>query len=108
MPRMVGLAKAKELLFTGVAVDAKEAERLGMVNKVVPEGDLERTAKEMARQIALEPLTPIGLMKKILNQSSCLDLPSLLDLELQAQEVCTQTEDHKRRVQAFLTRKKQR
>jgi 2-(1,2-epoxy-1,2-dihydrophenyl)acetyl-CoA isomerase len=106
LPRMVGLAKAKELLFTGVTVDAKEAEKIGMVNTVVPEGDLERAAKDLARQIAAEPLTPIGLMKKILNQSSCLDLPSLLELEAQAQEVCSQTEDHKTRVQAFLTKKK--
>ena len=106
LPRMVGLAKAKELLFTGVTVDAKEAEKIGMVNTVVPEGDLERAAKDLARQIAAEPHTPIGLMKKILNQSSYLDLSSLLELEAQAQEVCSQTEDHKTRVQAFLTKKK--
>lgn len=106
LPRMVGLAKAKELLFTGVTVDAKEAQEIGMVNKVVTEGDLERAAKDLARQIAMEPPTPIGLMKKILNQSSYLDLPSLLELETQAQEVCSQTNDHKRAIKAFLERRK--
>ena len=60
----------------------------------------------MAREIAAGPVKRIGLMKKILNQSTYLDLPSLLELEAEAQEVCTQTEDHKIRVQAFLTRKK--
>jgi 2-(1,2-epoxy-1,2-dihydrophenyl)acetyl-CoA isomerase len=106
LPRMVGLARAKELLFTGVALDAKGAQEIGMVNKVVPEGDSERAARELAREIAAGPIKPIGLMKKILNQSSYLDLPSLLELEAQAQGVCSQTEDHKIRVQAFLTKKK--
>ena len=75
---------------------------MGMVNRVAPAGDLERAAKEMARSIADEPAKPIGLMKKLLNQSSCLDLPTLLDLEAQAQMICSQTEDHRKRVQAFL------
>jgi 2-(1,2-epoxy-1,2-dihydrophenyl)acetyl-CoA isomerase len=106
LPRMVGLARAKELLFTGAALDAKGAREIGMVNRVVPEGESERAAKDLAREIAAGPVKPIGLMKKILNQSTYLDLPSLLKLEAEAQEVCAQTEDHKIRVQAFLNRKK--
>ena len=108
LPRMVGLAKAKELLFTGMALDAKEAHAIGMVNRVVPGEDLERAVKALAGEMAQSPPKPIGLMKKILNQSSYLDFPSLLELEAQAQEICSQTDDHKKRVQAFLNRKKKR
>lgn len=84
LPRFVSLSKAKELMFVGETMDAKEAERIGMVNRVVPKDDLERVAKELAKKITLGPLKPIGLMKKILNQSAYLDLPSLLELEAQA------------------------
>ena len=108
LPRMVGLARAKELLFTGATIDAEEAREIGLINRVVAEGDLEGAAKELARQIAAGPMKPIGLMKKILNQSTYLDLPTLLDLEAQAQMVCSQTDDHKKRVQAFLERKKKK
>ena len=105
LPRMVGLARAKELLFTGAALDAKGAREIGGEQSRSGRG-MERTAKDLAREIAAGPVKPIGLMKKILNQSTYLDLPSLLKLEAEAQEVCAQTEDHKIRVQAFLTRKK--
>lgn len=106
LPRFVSLSKAKELMFVGETMDAKEAERIGMVNRVVPKDDLERVAKELAKKITLGPLKPIGLMKKILNQSAYLDLPSLLELEAQAQGICSQTEDHKRSVEAFFKSKK--
>jgi len=106
LPRLIGLAKAKELMYIGETFDAKEAERIGMINRVVPEEDLERVAKELAKQMATGPLKPIGLMKTILNKSTYLDFPSLLELEFEAQEICSQTEDHKKRIQAFLERKK--
>jgi 2-(1,2-epoxy-1,2-dihydrophenyl)acetyl-CoA isomerase len=106
LPKWVGLNKAKELMFTGETIDAREAERIGMVNRVVPEGDLERAAKELAKKIALRPPKPIALMKKILSQSASLDLPSLLELETQAQAICSQTEDHKRSVEEFLQKRK--
>jgi enoyl-CoA hydratase/carnithine racemase len=106
LPRFVSLNKAKELMFIGETIDAKEAERIGMVNRVVPKDDLERVARELAKKIALEPLKPIGLMKKILNQSAHLDLPSLLALEAEAQEICSQTDDHIKRIEAFLERRK--
>ena len=106
LPRWVGLNKAKELMFMGETIDAKEAERIGMVNRVVPKDNLERTAKELAKKLALGPSKPIALMKKILSQSASLDLPSLLEWEARAQAVCSQTEDHKRSVEEFLQKRK--
>jgi len=106
LPRLIGLAKAKELMFFGKTMDAKEAERIGMINRVVPEADLERVANELAMEMARGPLKPIGLMKAILNKSTHLDFRSLLELEFEAQMICSQTEDHKKGIQAFLERKK--
>jgi 2-(1,2-epoxy-1,2-dihydrophenyl)acetyl-CoA isomerase len=106
LPRLVSLNKAKELMFIGETIDAKEAERLGLVNRVVPKDDLQRIAKELANKIASGPLKPIGLMKKILNQSARLDLSSLLELEAQAHRICSQTQDSKRSVEAFFERRK--
>lgn len=105
LPRLVGLPKTKELMFTGETVDAREAEKIGMVNRVVPEKDLEKAAKELGRKIAIGPQKPIGLMKTILNKSFHLDFPSLLELEAQAQEICSKTDDHKRAIRAFLESK---
>jgi 2-(1,2-epoxy-1,2-dihydrophenyl)acetyl-CoA isomerase len=106
LPRWVGLNKTKELMFMGETIDAKEAERIGIVNRVVPKDDLERAAKELAKKLALGPSKPIALMKEILSQSASLDLPSLLELEARAQAICFQTEEHKRSVEEFLQKRK--
>jgi 2-(1,2-epoxy-1,2-dihydrophenyl)acetyl-CoA isomerase len=106
LPKWAGLNKAKELMFTGETIDAREAERIGMVNRIVPRDDLEGAAKELAQKIALGPSKPIALMKRILSRAASLDLSSLFELETQAQALCFQTEDHKKSVEAFLQRRK--
>lgn len=106
LPRMAGLAKAKELMFTGAVIDAKEAHEIGVVNRVVPEKEVEEIAKELARKIASASQKPIALMKRILNQSDRLDLPSLFELETEAQAACEMSDEHKKLAQAFMDRKK--
>lgn len=106
LPRLVGLAKAKELMFFGDTVDAREAEKIGMVNKVVPEKDLEKIAKELARRIVKGASKPIGMTKTILNKSINLDFSTLLELEAQAQSICFQTDTHKKGVKKFLGKRK--
>jgi 2-(1,2-epoxy-1,2-dihydrophenyl)acetyl-CoA isomerase len=105
LPRLVGLAKARELMFLGETVDAKEAERIGMINKVVPREDLEKTAKELARKIVMGPSKSIGMTKTILNKSLHLDFTTLLELEAQAQGICFQTDSHKKSVKEFLQKR---
>ena len=68
-PWEVGLRQAKELLFTGDSIDAREAHRLGMVNRVVPRDKLEETVMELANKIALMPPVALRLTKKSLNRT---------------------------------------
>lgn len=69
LPRLVGLQRAKEMVFFGDALPAREAERLGLVNRVVATQELEATAREWAERLASGPTTAISLAKSLLNRS---------------------------------------
>jgi enoyl-CoA hydratase/carnithine racemase len=97
----VGIAKALELLWTGDFVEAREAERLGIVNKVVPAGDLRQYTHELARKIADGPQVAIRLMKRVAYQSLRLDVRTHLDLVSSHMAVVRETQDHREGVQAF-------
>jgi len=101
LPRLVGIAKALELLWTGDFVEAREAERLGIVNKVVPAGDLRQFTWELARKIADGPQIAIRLTKRLAYQSLKLDLRTHLDLASSHMAVVRDTEDHQEGVHAF-------
>jgi 2-(1,2-epoxy-1,2-dihydrophenyl)acetyl-CoA isomerase len=105
LPRLVGPAKAKELLFTGKLIDAREAERIGLVNQVVPPEELEPTVISLARQLAQGPTKAIGIAKMLVTRGLELDLGSLLDYEAYAAAVCVQTEDHHEGVRAFIEKR---
>lgn len=81
LPRLIGARKAKELLFTCKRITAEEAERLGIVNKVVPHDALEDEARKMAEQILENIPEVISTMKSLINQSMNLDLNAGLDRE---------------------------
>lgn len=106
LARLLGPSKTLELAFTGNSIDATEAERIGLVNKVVPHNDLMRVAKELATTIAEGPPVAIQLMKKGVYGALIYDLESQLDFESYAQSICRQTEDHKEGVQAFMQKRK--
>lgn len=105
LPRLVGIAKALELLWTGDFVDAREAERLGIVNKVVPASDLRQCTYELARRIAEGPQVAIRLIKRLAYQSLRLDLRTHLDLVSSHMAVVRETEDHQEGVRAFKERR---
>lgn len=69
LPRLVGMQRAKELVFFGDALPARDAERIGLVNRVVPADELEAVAREWADRLASGPTTAIGLAKSLLNRS---------------------------------------
>jgi 2-(1,2-epoxy-1,2-dihydrophenyl)acetyl-CoA isomerase len=105
LPRLVGMAKAFEYAALGQDISAAEAERVGLVNKVVPAGELETTTMDLARQLAKAPTRAIGLIKRTLNKAMTTDLDSLLDYEAIIQETASQTDDHKEGVAAFLEKR---
>ena len=106
LPRLVGMARAFEYSAMGTDVTAQEAERVGLVNKVVPSAELERTTADLARRLAEGPTKTIGLIKRTLNKSLSSDLDALLEYEAMIQEIASQTDDHREGIAAFLEKRK--
>jgi 2-(1,2-epoxy-1,2-dihydrophenyl)acetyl-CoA isomerase len=105
LPRLVGLQKAKELIFFGDDLPAKEAERLGLVNKVVPRAELERAAAELAGRLAKGPTKALGMAKWLLNRSLDSDRATAFDEEAWAQELVVGTADSKEGIASFVERR---
>jgi len=101
LPRLVGPAKALELFWTGEFVEAAEALRLGIVNRVVPAAELQPTTYALARKIAQGPQVAIRMIKRLVYQSARLDLRTHLDLVSSHMSITRQTEDHAEGVAAF-------
>lgn len=106
LPRLVGLQKAKELVFTGRNVKADEAYTLGIANMVVSQDNLDKEAFDMAKKFADGPRVALRMAKFVMNESINLTLDQLLEIESQAQGQCFQTEDHKVAVEAFFKKEK--
>lgn len=101
LTQLVGPAVAREIYFTADRVDAKECERLGIVNRVVPDAQLEREAFALARRIAAGPPIALRSMKDNLNRALHQDLQACLDVEAERMVHGATTEDYLEAVQAF-------
>lgn len=106
LPRLVGMGRAKELLLLGKVIDAREAERIGLFNAVVPPERLEEEAWRWARQIAENAPIAVRLVKKAINLGS--GVREAMEFDLQASELCYHTEDRLEGVAAFNERRKPR
>ncbi len=107
LPRLVGLGRAKELIFTGRIIEAVEAERIGLVNRVVPAERVLETAMELASEIARQGALAVRISKLALNASGRTN-PVFETLDTLGQAVCFESEDKHARMQAFLERKRQK
>ena len=105
LPRLIGLAKAKELIFFGDDLPAAEAERIGLVNRCVPADQLAATATEWAQRLAVGPTKSIALSKWLLNRSPDSNRQAAFDDEAWAQELASRTDDFPEGVQAFIERR---
>ncbi|PYN81158.1 MAG: enoyl-CoA hydratase/isomerase family protein [Candidatus Rokuibacteriota bacterium] len=105
LPRLVGMAKACELIFTGEIIDAQEALRLGIVNAVYAPEELMPAAYELARKIAAGPPVAIRLAKRALYHSAETDLRGALEFETFAQNICSETEDAREGIRAFVEKR---
>lgn len=106
LPRLVGEAKALELLWTGNFIDAEDALRLGLVNQVYPREEFMERTLELAKQIAYGPQVAIRMTKRAVKQSLKMDLESSLDLISSHFAIIKETEDHKEGVLAFSEKRK--
>ena len=106
LPRVVGLPKAKELLLTGDMIDAAEAERIGVVSKVVPHDELMTAAKELATKIAKNPPLAVAVHKEALNKSMIeTDIIKQMEHEIAYTDQMLNTEDFQEAAVAFLEKR---
>jgi enoyl-CoA hydratase/carnithine racemase len=105
LPRLIGLHKAKELAFLADIISADEAERFGLVNRVVPAGDLEKVVGDVAQRIAAQPPIQLSITKKMLNQSLSVSMGEALEFEGVAQTMAFSSKDTAEAMQAFLEKR---
>jgi 2-(1,2-epoxy-1,2-dihydrophenyl)acetyl-CoA isomerase len=105
LPRVVGMAKACELIFTGDLIDAQEALRLGIVSAVYPPEELMPAALALARRIADGPPLALRLAKRSLYHNEDADLRTALEVETFAQNICYDTEDAAEGARAFVEKR---
>ncbi|ODS40711.1 MAG: crotonase [Candidatus Altiarchaeales archaeon WOR_SM1_79] len=106
LPRLVGAAKAKELIFTGEMIDAEEAKSIGLVNKVVPQEKLMDEAKDLAKKILKNGLIAIRLVKSAINAGLNVPLEKGLAYEAETQGLAFATEDKNEGLTAFMEKRK--
>ena len=105
LPRIAGTAKAMELMITSDTFDAAEAQRIGLLNRVVPEEDLMTVARELADKIAKGPSVAIRLIKQAIRRGIHNSLEQQIEFECFADYICFRTEDHKEAVSSFLEKR---
>ncbi|MBT9560115.1 MAG: enoyl-CoA hydratase/isomerase family protein [Myxococcales bacterium] len=105
LPRVVGLGNARELIFTGTLISAEHAHRIGLLNRVTPDGGALAGALELARTIGRNSGLAVRFSKSLLNLSQELTVDGAMAYESTAQAVLFETEDKRARMSAFLERR---
>jgi len=106
LPRLIGVTKAKEMLYTGDNINAAEAYRIGLVNKVVPKDTLMDEAKAMAKKLASKPTAAFSLIKKCIDNGLNMDLASGLTMEMDSFTIAFTSEDGREGINAFVEKRK--
>jgi enoyl-CoA hydratase len=106
LTRVVGITKAKEMILTGELIDAEEAYRIGLLNKVVPINRLMEEAKKMGSILGERPPLALTLAKYAINVGSQMDIDSALDYESSLATILYKTEDRQEGIRAFLEKRK--
>jgi enoyl-CoA hydratase/carnithine racemase len=105
LPRLVGAAKAKELIFTATQIDADEALRIGLVERLVPDTELEPTVRDLAATIAAQPPLAVQGAKRAVNVAGTMPTRDGLRVEAEGQAVCLRSDDMKEAIAAFVERR---
>ncbi len=104
LTRLVGIGRAKELIMTGRMIDAKEAEAIGLVNKVVKDGELLEKTKELAQLLSQKSPLVLRTAKNLINRNH--DIKKALEMEIMDFSECFASEDHMEGIRAFLEKRK--
>jgi enoyl-CoA hydratase/carnithine racemase len=105
LPRIVGLARATELLMTGDFIEADEAHRIGLYNHVVPPDQLPGVARGFTEKLAAGPSFALAVTKNELNREAHQDLATALDAEAQAQAICMLEKNYREAYEAFVAKR---
>jgi enoyl-CoA hydratase len=105
LPRLIGWGRAKEMLYTGRMIDAPEAARIGLVDRIVPHDKLVETVDQIAAAIVSKSPIIIKYMKQSVNQGMYTDLDAGLAYEKAQWALCFATEDHNEGIDAFLNKR---
>ncbi|MBI2856729.1 MAG: enoyl-CoA hydratase [Chloroflexi bacterium] len=105
LPYLLGMSRALELMYTGDMVEAREAERIGLVSRVVPLDQLMETARGLAHKIAKGPPIAIELIKRAAYKALYERLEAQMEFETYGVRVCEATQDHKEGIRSFVEKR---
>ncbi len=106
LPRLVGLGMAKEILYTGDNINAQEALRIGLVNKIIPEAELMEYVKKIAKNISARGAIAVRLCKDAVNEGMQTDIDRAMSIEADIFGLCFATADQKEGMRAFVEKRK--
>lgn len=105
LPRLMGYGRAFEFMVSGDPIDADTALQLGLVNRVVPDEQLQAETLKLATQLAQGPTQAVGLLKRAMNQAMKTDFDAYLEYEAQLQEIAGRSQDYREGVSAFMEKR---
>lgn len=106
LPRLIGIPRAKEIIFSGLPIDAHQAERISLVTQVVPAADLLNTAKELAELYAQRPPMVLKLYKAAIDEGMQMPFAQGIDFEAKCATLISLTEDYQEAINAFKQKRK--
>lgn len=105
LPRVIGMARASELFYTGDLIDAETAHNWGLVSRVVPAADLMEEARALATKIVRQPPDVLRMTKKLMREGMSTSFDMIMELSASMQALAHHTEDHGEAIAAFFEKR---
>src|SRR3712207_3143481 len=101
LPAIVGVGRAKEMIMTSKLIDGREAERIGLVNRVAPSAELDQATQQLVDELLACPPTAVGFAKRVIDAAAKPALASTLEQEVTVQQICAESDDFAEGTRAF-------